>query len=107
MTIIFIIFGIIVYIIGIAASIDCDTVHNVKFHNGGFLGMGYTTEDHRKATSKDAWKSLIWPLLLFWYFLSGILCIFFTDIIYFPFLLIGKHEWYKGTKFYQFMNKLF
>ena len=84
------IFGIaalVVYLLGIAVDIHCETMQNVKFHDGGFLNMGYTTCNHRDASPKDVRRALIWPLrLVFWFsiatfwlvhdLLKGILLIF-------------------------------
>ena len=52
----------IIYIIGIFVSCHSDTIENAKFHDGGFLNMGYTTCDHRNLTTRDVRLSLIWPL---------------------------------------------
>lgn len=96
--------GIIFYVVGIILFIDNETVEDVTFHDGGFLGMGYTDCTHRKITSKDARKSIIWPII-FLYSLSKTVIWAINDIIYFIGLLFGLY--YNKTRLYKFIDEKF
>lgn len=86
---------IVFYLIGILADIYCETMENVKLHDGGFLNMGYSTCDHRDATTRDVRMSLIWPLRLVWFFVKGFIMI--GNDIFAGFLLVFNYR-FKETK---------
>lgn len=64
------VFGVGAYIAVYFSCLDIDTSENYKHHEGGFLGMGYTTNSNRKGTVADKRKALFWPVLLVWWFLK-------------------------------------
>lgn len=77
---ILIIFGIIFYIAIIYIDVSNETTENVNFHDGGFLGLGFTTCDHRDATPQDVRRALIWPIRGFWWFTKTSIWIFAESI---------------------------
>lgn len=91
----------IVYIIGIIGYIHTETIDDVRFHEGGFLGMGYHTCLHRAITTKDARKGLLWPILLIFWFIKGIAWSL-NDLVA-SILLIFNYK-YKETKVYKFID---
>ena len=95
---------IIIYIIGIILVASSETIENVKFHDGGFLNLGFTTNDNREMTAHDVRKGLIWPITLIVFFITG--CFYFLNEILRGFLLIFNLE-YKNTKMYKTINKWF
>lgn len=72
-TTIFTYIGIAVYLLVFFVSIACDTTENVEYHDGGFLNLGFTTCDYRRATTKDVWKAIFWPIRAVWFTLKGII----------------------------------
>lgn len=102
MTTFLIIIGIIVYAVGIFTYIDLETSMNFKWHDGGFLGLGYTTNDYRETTTKDARLSLLWPVLLVFWFIKTLLWVF-NDCLGFVFLLFRLD--YRNTKIYNYIDK--
>jgi hypothetical protein len=100
-----VLFGI-VYLIGIYASVDCDTMENVEHHDGGFLNMGYTTSSNRDATPKDIRLALIWPLRGLWWFIRTTLWLVNEDVIHYIGLIFGFN--YRDTnicrKISRFLN---
>jgi len=96
--------GITFYLIGVMVFINNETIEDIEIDEGGFLGMPVFDCTHRKATPKDARKSLIWPL----FFLCGILKVMIyaiNDVIYFIGLLFGLD--YSKTKLYKFIDEKF
>ncbi len=98
------IIGIIFYIVGIITYIITFIEENVEFHDGGFLGMGYTTSDHRRMTPKDMRKGLIWPILFIIFFIK-LLILLLNDIIYAIILIFGID--YSNTRIYKFIDNKF
>ena len=90
------------YIFGIATYIYTETIENVKHHDGGFLGAGYTTNDNRAVTVKDARMSLLWPILIMFCFIKALLYIFHGCFSFIP-LLLGFD--YKNTETYKYINE--
>ena len=91
-----------IYIMGILAYIDIETMENAKFHKGGFLGLGYITNSNRKINVKDSRMSLLWPALSVFWFVKTSLWIF-HDCFSFIILLSGFD--YKNTKMYKYIDK--
>lgn len=94
--------GIFFYAFGIYLYIDSKTTENVKFHDGGFLGLGYTTCGFRETTAKDARMSLLWPILLALLFTKTIAWMLHNCLSFIP-LLLGFN--YKSTKTYKYIDK--
>jgi len=94
--------GIVIYIIGIIIYVTGEIITNVKFHDGGFLGMGYSTNDNRDVTPSDVRKGLLWPLMLV-YFMVRVPIAVLNDLIY-GFLLIFNIE-YNKTRLYKVIDK--
>jgi len=90
------------YLLGIFVTVHSETAENTKFHEGGFLGTGYTTCSHREATPKDAWLGVIWPLLLLWVIIKAVIWIT-NDLLSGIFLLFGFR--YKKTGFYKIIDR--
>ena len=90
------------YAVGIFVYLDAETMENVEVHEGGFLGLGYTTCDHRKTTTKDSWLSLLWPILITLWFCKATIWLL-HDCLGFVFLLFGFD--YRNTKAYKYINK--
>ena len=93
----------IIYVIGIFIYVSTEVKENFKFHEGGFLGLGYTTNDTREATVKDVWKGLIWPILILLYLLKATIWIINEDVI--PLICLVVNFKYKRTKMYKFIEK--
>ena len=102
MTTTLIVFGIIVYVVGIFTYIFTETMENVESHEGGFLGMGYVTHDNREMTAKDARISLLWPFLLIFWFVKALLWVLHDCLSFIP-LLLGFN--YKDTRAYKYIDK--
>ncbi|MFW6046954.1 MAG: hypothetical protein ACOCP4_04120 [Candidatus Woesearchaeota archaeon] len=98
------ILGIIFYIYGIYIFINEKTVEDVEFHDGGFLGMGFTTCTHRNVTPKDVRESIFWPIILLYYILKWMIW-FINDIIHFIGLIFGFY--YNKTRLYKFIDEKF
>lgn len=101
MTIFLIVFGTIIYIGGILAYLDAETIGEVEFHEGGFLNFGYTTCSNREVTVKDVRLSLIWPFVLMMYVVKSSISIF-NDCLGFIFLIVGFK--YKNTRLHKYID---
>ena|SRR3989304_7116042 len=102
MMITFIIFCIIIYLVGIVGYISTKTLDRVEFHEGGFLNMGYTISSNRDMTTKDAWLSLIWPVL-FIFFIIKLSIWAGNELFIFPCILVGLK--YKDTELYKKIDR--
>ena len=98
MLIILIIAFILVYFIGLGIVANSETIQNVKFHKGGFLNLGYTTNNNRRIEKKDIIKGMIWPVDLVWSMFRG--CIGIINEILGVFLLLFNSN-YRDSKFYE------
>lgn len=98
------IFFTISYIVGILTYVYTETVTNVKFHEGGFLNIGYTTCDNKDVTSKNMWKGLIWPILALWWLVKAITMI--LNLLLGLFLLIFGIKYYNSQLYKKIENKL-
>lgn len=95
--------GIVIYFVGICAYVSGETIKDTKFHEGGFLNMGYTTCSHRDATPKDIRMSLLWPILLtFWLVKASIWIL--NDLLAFVLLIFNYN--YKESKIHKFIDKM-
>lgn len=99
----FSIIGIIIYFIGILIEVSISTITNVKFHEGGFLNMGYTTHDNKETTPKDVRSALLWPIKFILFIIKTPIFFLNEDII--PILLLIFGFKYKNTKIYKFIEK--
>lgn len=95
--------GVVIYFIGICVYVSGEVIKDVKFHEGGFLNMGYTTCSHRNTTPKDVRMGLLWPILLTFWFIKTFIWIL-NDLLA-PALLIFNYN-YKKSKIYKFINKM-
>jgi hypothetical protein len=97
--------GIVIYFIFVAVDIAFETTTDVKFHQGGFLGLGYTTCGKRETEPKDVWWALIWPFRFVWWFACGVFSMLF-DVICCVFLAFGFRL--KDTKFFhRFVKRVY
>jgi hypothetical protein len=93
-----------VYIAGICAYVSAETIEKIEFHEGGFLGMGYTTNSNRDVTPKDMRMALLWPILLTFWFIKTTIWIL-NDLLSFVLLIFGYK--YRESKIFKFINKKF
>lgn len=100
----FIIFAVVIYIVFVFVEVNCSTTINTKYHDGGFLGLGYITSGNREAEPRDVRRALIWPIIGVIFFVKSIVWIL-NDIVA-GFLLIFNFN-YKQTKLYQFIYRNF
>jgi membrane-bound metal-dependent hydrolase YbcI (DUF457 family) len=102
MTLIIIGFIGLVYIVGICAYVSSETTKDTEFHEGGFLGMGYTTCSHRDTTPKDMRMGLLWPILItFWF--TKIAVWMLNDLLSFVLLIFGYR--YRESKIFNFIDR--
>lgn len=102
-TLLWVVLGIF-YIVVIFIDLDTETTTNTKYHDGGFLNMGYTTSSNRDANTKDVWWAIIWLPRLVLFFIA-ILLGTINDVLVVVLLLVGFK--YKETEMYYKLNKLF
>lgn len=95
--------GIFIYFVGICAYVSGEIIKDRKFHEGGFLNMGYTTYSHRDTTPKDVRMGLLWPILLAFWFVKASIWIL-NDLLAFVLLIFSYN--YKESKIYKFVNKI-
>lgn len=95
--------GVVSYVIGLVVECSICTTVNVKFHDGGFLGAGYSTHDNRSLEPKDIWWAVIWPLRLTLYFLAGCLGMVHILLAYTLLLFYIK---YKDTVMYDKIDRI-
>lgn len=100
---IFIILIVAIYLIFVFVEISCRTIDNVKFHDGGFLNMGYTTHSNRNPDRKDVLIAMIWPIILIIWFIKTTIWLINIDILPIPLLLFNIK--YKKTKMFKLINK--
>lgn len=93
-----------IYLIGVVLDVSTRTCENFKFHEGGFLNMGYDTHDNRDVTPHDIRIGLLWPIHLLIYMISGILWII-NDFI--KMILLTFNIRYSNTKLYKMIDKFF
>lgn len=96
--------GVLIYLIGVGLDVSTQACENFKFHEGGFLNMGYTTHDDRDITPHDIRFGLLWPIRLFIYFVGGVLWIM-HDFIRIALLTFNIR--YGNTKLYKKIDKFF
>lgn len=94
----------ITYLIGIGVYVSTETAEDFKYYDGGFLGLGYTTNSNRETTPKDVRLGLIWPILFIISVIKMTIWLI-NDILYFILLIIGYD--YRKTKIYNFIDKKF
>jgi hypothetical protein len=87
-----------VYIIFVIVNAYNETIENVTIHEGGFLGMGYTTHTSRELTPKDIRKGSLWPFFLLVFFAKGL--VFLVNEPLKLFLLFFGFSYYK-TELYK------
>ncbi len=90
-----------IYIVGVVIVANSETEENIKFHSGGFLGLGDFSSTHREMQPKDVWLGVIWPLLLLVFFMQGIIGIlnFSVNLVG---LIFGLH--YSRTRLYKVID---
>lgn len=93
--------GFLIYVVGVFVVVDCETEENIKFHSGGFLGLGSLSSTHREMQPKDVRLGLIWPLLLLIFFVKGIIGILNLSVNLVG-LVFGLH--YSRTGLYKVIN---
>lgn len=96
--------ALVIYIIGVVGYVCGETVTNVEYHEGGFLGMGYTTNSNRETTGRDVRMGLIWPILLIIFFVKA--CIWLLNDLLGTLLLAIKID-YKNTRMYYWIDRTF
>jgi len=93
-----------IYIVILLVDINSSTIDNVKFHEGGFLNAGYSTNDSNDLKTVDIWKAVFWPVRLFFVFLpKEVLCLinFLVGI-----LLLAFGCEYRKSKLYNWIDHL-
>lgn len=93
---------ILIWVLGICLDVSTRTDVNHKFHEGGFLNMGYVTSGKRDANPRDMWWAMIWPIRLVFFFICGFLWLFHDFIALF--LLVFSYQ-YKKTEMYKKIDK--
>jgi len=96
--------AIFIYVIIMFFYVCSETAENFEFHEGGFLGMGYTTNTNREPTTKDVRRALIWPILFIIYIVKTIIW-FINDCLSFLLLIVGFH--YGETRLYYYIDRKF
>jgi len=104
MTTFFIIAGIVFYVIMIFVDIESTTSYDFKYHEGGFMNMGYSTCKHRDPTPHDVRMALIWPIRFIICVVKMILSLI-HDILAYVILLFG-YDYFK-TVTYKKIDNLF
>ena len=86
----FIIIAVVVFYVAVVfVDVHTETMYDIKFHDGGFLNMGYTTHSNRDATPRDVRRALIWPIRGIWWFTKATIWIM-ADVTH-GFLLIFNY----------------
>jgi hypothetical protein len=90
-----------IYAIGVFIVVDSETEENIKFHKGGFLGLGDFSSTHREIQPKDVRLGLIWPLFLLIFFVKGIVWTLNSSVNFIG-LIFGLH--YGRTALYKMID---
>lgn len=94
----------VLWIVGIAIDISTETDKDIRYHKGGFLGLGYTTCSKRNTTTHDVRWAMLWPLrLIKW---STLIFIWICHDLYAVILLAFGIQ-YKYSKKYKKIDKWF
>ena len=104
MTTFFIIAGIVFYAIMIFVEIDTLTSYDFRYHDGGFMNIGYSTCKHKDPTPYDVRMAVIWPIRFIVYITKMILSLI-HDVLAYVMLFFG-YEYFK-TSIYKKIDNLF